>query len=113
MVGQARCLACSTGHNRAMSVRTGAGVSPTEPGAPPTRARPTRHEDPTGRRLAALSLTALGVVYGDIGTSPLYAFREAFHRDHGVAPTPDAVYGVLSMIVWSLVLVVSIKYIAL
>jgi KUP system potassium uptake protein len=84
-----------------------------EPGARPTRARPTRHGAPTGRHLAALCLTALGVVYGDIGTSPLYAFREAFHPQHGVPPTTDAVYGVLSMIVWSLVLIVSVKYIGL
>ena len=96
-----------------MSVLPGAAVTRIEPGAGSTRARPTRHDAPTGRRLAALSLTALGVVYGDIGTSPLYAFREAFHPEHGVTPTPGAVYGVLSMIVWSLVLVVSVKYIAL
>jgi KUP system potassium uptake protein len=75
-------------------------------------ARPCTIE-PKGRRLAVLSFTALGVVYGDIGTSPLYAFREAFHPVHGVPPTVDAVYGVLSMIVWSLILIVSIKYIAL
>src|SRR4029077_7742486 len=79
----------------------------------PTRVRPTRREAPTGLRLAALSLGALGVVYGDIGTSPLYAFREAFKPEYGLAPTERAVYGVLSMIVWSLVLVVSVKYIAL
>jgi len=66
----------------------------------------------TGRRLAALSLAALGVVFGDIGTSPLYAFRECFHPDHGIAATPAAVYGVLSLIVWALILVVSVKYVA-
>src|SRR5258706_2024689 len=81
--------------------------------APPTRVRPTRHDAPAGGRLAALCLIALGVVFGDIGTSPLYAFREAFHPEYGLTPTADAVYGVLSMIVWSLVLVVSVKYIAL
>jgi KUP system potassium uptake protein len=97
-----------------MSAGPGAtAVTGTEPGARPTRARPTRQEAPTGRHLAALCLTALGVVYGDIGTSPLYAFREAFHPQHGVPPTVDAVYGVLSMIVWSLVLIVSVKYIGL
>jgi KUP system potassium uptake protein len=101
-----------------MSVPPGPAVTRTEPegvepGSRPTRTRPTRQEAPTGRHLAALALTALGVVYGDIGTSPLYAFREAFHPEHGVPPTADAVYGVLSMIVWSLVLVVSVKYIGL
>src|SRR5262245_662873 len=67
---------------------------------------------PNGRRLAALSLAALGVVFGDIGTSPLYAFRECFHPDHGIAAAPAAVYGVLSLIVWALILIVSVKYVA-
>ena len=65
----------------------------------------------TGKKLAVLTLTALGVVYGDIGTSPLYALKECFTGAHGVAPTPANVIGVLSMIVWSLICVVSIKYI--
>ena len=68
--------------------------------------------NPTGRRLAILTFTALGVVYGDIGTSPLYAFRETFKPEHGLVPTPDHVYGVLSLILWSLIAVVSVKYIA-
>src|SRR5258706_531056 len=66
---------------------------------------------PTGRRLATLSLTALGVVYGDIGTSPLYALRECFRAEYGIVPTPESVLGILSLIVWSLILVVSVKYI--
>ena len=57
-----------------------------------------------------LSLGALGVVYGDIGTSPLYAVREAFFGEFGVEPTHDHVLGVLSLIFWSLILIVSIKY---
>jgi KUP system potassium uptake protein len=64
-------------------------------------------------RLAGLTLAALGVVYGDIGTSPLYALRECFHGQHGVHPTPANVLGVLSLIIWSLVLIVSIKYLVL
>jgi KUP system potassium uptake protein len=60
--------------------------------------------------LAALSLAALGVVYGDIGTSPLYAIRESFLKEHGVAPTPANILGVLSLIFWALVFVISIKY---
>ena len=52
----------------------------------------------------------MGVVYGDIGTSPLYALRECFHESHGLTVTPDNVLGILSLIVWSLVLVVTIKY---
>ena len=62
-------------------------------------------------RLGVLTLGAIGVVYGDIGTSPLYALRECFHGTHGVAPTPDNVLGVLSLIFWSLTLIISIKYI--
>jgi KUP system potassium uptake protein len=62
-----------------------------------------------GRYTALLTLGALGVVYGDIGTSPLYAFREAFHVA-GLPVTEGAVLGVLSLIFWGLVLVVTIKY---
>ena len=65
---------------------------------------------PQGRYLALLSLAALGVVYGDIGTSVLYAVRESFHHTHGIHPTRDNVLGVLSLIFWALVLVISIKY---
>jgi KUP system potassium uptake protein len=57
-----------------------------------------------------LALAALGVVYGDIGTSPLYALRESFHGTHGIAVTAGNVLGVLSLVFWSLVLVVTIKY---
>jgi KUP system potassium uptake protein len=66
---------------------------------------------PTGKRLAVLTLTALGVVYGDIGTSPLYALRECFNAEYGILPTPFNVIGVLSLLLWSLILVVSVKYI--
>ncbi|HMJ20070.1 MAG TPA: potassium transporter Kup [Gemmatimonadaceae bacterium] len=66
---------------------------------------------PSGRRLAQLTLLALGVVYGDIGTSPLYALRECFKPEYGLAATEINVYGVLSLILWSLISVVSIKYI--
>jgi KUP system potassium uptake protein len=60
-----------------------------------------------------LTLTAVGVVYGDIGTSPLYAMRECFFSSHSVAATPENVLGVLSLIIYSLVVVISIKYIAI
>ena len=62
--------------------------------------------------MAGLAFTALGVVYGDIGTSPLYAIKECFTGHHSVSPTPDNVLGVLSLIFWSLNFVVSFKYIA-
>lgn len=69
-----------------------------------TRSEPT----PVGM----LALGALGVVYGDIGTSPLYALRACFNGATGIAPSRDNVFGVLSLIVWSLALIVSVKYIA-
>jgi KUP system potassium uptake protein len=73
-----------------------------------------RHAAPaSGRRLALLSLTALGIVYGDIGTSPLYALRECFRGPHAIALTPGNVLGVLSLIVWSLVVVICVKYLGL
>ncbi|HUQ47232.1 MAG TPA: potassium transporter Kup [Gemmatimonadaceae bacterium] len=65
---------------------------------------------PTGRRLKQLTLVALGVVYGDIGTSPLYALRECFKPEYGLAAIPENVYGILSLVVWALILVVSVKY---
>jgi len=61
-------------------------------------------------RLFKLALGAVGVVYGDIGTSPLYALRECFHGKHSVLPTEANVLGVLSLIFWSLIIVISIKY---
>ncbi|QVW34192.1 potassium transporter Kup [Geobacter sulfurreducens] len=64
----------------------------------------------TVRQSLGLSLAALGVVYGDIGTSPLYAMRECFHGTHPHPATPDNVLGVLSLIVWALILIVSLKY---
>jgi len=63
------------------------------------------------RHLAALSLAALGVVFGDIGTSPLYAVRECFYGDYGIAVTSANVMGVLSLIFWALILIVTIKYV--
>jgi KUP system potassium uptake protein len=74
--------------------------------SPPT-AQPSRHT------LLGLALLATGVVFGDIGTSPLYAFRLNFGPEVGVAPTPEHVLGVASLIFWSLTLVVSIKYLLL
>ena len=68
------------------------------------------HENARGKYLATLCVGALGVVYGDIGTSPLYALRECFHGPHAVAPTQGNVLGVLSLVFWSLIVVISIKY---
>src|SRR5688572_4698639 len=73
---------------------------------------PSSHhtDEPKGKYLLILALGALGVVYGDIGTSPLYAFRESFHEEHGIPVTPDNVLGILSLIFWSLIIIISIKY---
>src|SRR2546421_384751 len=81
------------------------------PQLPPQRVH--AEERPTGRRLVVLSLTALGIVYGDIGTSPLYAFREGFTGHHAFPATQENVYGLLSLITWALIVVVSVKYLAL
>ncbi|RYY91300.1 MAG: potassium transporter Kup, partial [Comamonadaceae bacterium] len=56
-------------------------------------------------------IAALGVVFGDIGTSPLYAFKETMNPEHGVPFTPDAVLGLLSLIFWGLLFVVTLKYV--
>jgi KUP system potassium uptake protein len=82
------------------------------PGAELPPQRPPVEAHPTGRRLAILSLTALGVVYGDIGTSPLYSIKECFKPEYGLTLNATNIYGVLSLIVWALILVVSVKYVA-
>lgn len=63
------------------------------------------------KQRAALALAALGVVYGDIGTSPLYTMKEVFAGNHPIPLTPDNILGILSLILWSLIVVVSIKYV--
>src|SRR5580700_3037169 len=67
----------------------------------------------TPSRTAALTLGALGVVFGDIGTSPIYAMRETIRATSGILPRHLAVMGGLSLIVWSLIVVVTIKYVIL
>src|SRR3954451_15437200 len=63
-----------------------------------------------GGQLGALALGALGVVYGDIGTSPLYALKECVHGPHAVAATDANVISLLSLMFWSVTLVVTVKY---
>ena len=68
----------------------------------------------TGRKsITALAVGAVGVVYGDIGTSPLYALQECFSSHHGLEINVDNVYGILSLIFWSIMLVVSFKYVTI
>ena len=80
-------------------------------------ARPTAAilKDPSSHRpqepLAGLSLAALGIIYGDIGTSPLYTIKECFSGSHGVEANTANVLGILSLVFWSLMIVVSLKYV--
>src|SRR3954465_13262102 len=76
---------------------------------PPHKSHPASQKH--GKRdLLGLALGALGVVYGDIGTSPLYTLKECFHGEHAIAVTPQNVFGVLSLIFWSLFIIVTVKY---
>jgi KUP system potassium uptake protein len=88
------------------------GESGTEPLAAPTSAAP---ETPNpGHGKAVLALGALGVVFGDIGTSPLYSLQTAFSIEHNsVQPTRGDVFGIISMVFWSITILVSFKYVAL
>ena len=74
--------------------------------------KPSRGNAGHDRKLAALSLGALGVVFGDIGTSPLYAFKEAFGGAHALPLNEANVFGVLSLIFWAVMLIVSVKYVS-
>ena len=74
--------------------------------------RPVHHVSSSKSSLSALTIGAIGVVYGDIGTSVLYALKEVFGSGH-VPLTPDNVYGILSMIFWTLTVIVSLKYVVL
>jgi KUP system potassium uptake protein len=66
-----------------------------------------------GGPLAKLVVGSIGIVFGDIGTSPIYAFRETFAGHHPLAPDPLHIYGVLSLIFWSMMIVVTIKYVTI
>src|SRR5687768_2195197 len=70
------------------------------------------HEARRGASLAALTVSAIGVVFGDIGTSPLYVMQAAFGAEHGLARTPADILGFLSLVTWSLLLVVTVKYVS-
>jgi KUP system potassium uptake protein len=90
-------------------------ATPTPPpaGTPVPGQHPlAKAKQPTGRNLAALAVGALGVVYGDIGTSPLYALKQCFGGLHRVDPTPANVLGVLSLVFWAMTFVVTFKYLA-
>ena len=100
---------------RIRSIRSGRGLPTSSPSANPVGGIGgiLATAGSSQRKLLPLTLTAIGVVYGDIGTSPLYAMRECFFGSHSVPPTHENVLGVLSLIIYSLLLVISIKYIAI
>jgi KUP system potassium uptake protein len=71
-----------------------------------------QHAPEGNKQLFTLALASLGVVFGDIGTSPLYAVRECLNRAHGVSTAPENVFGIVSLIFWALTVVISLKYVA-
>jgi KUP system potassium uptake protein len=71
---------------------------------------PAPGQSPSGKQLRTLTIAALGVVYGDIGTSPLYAIKESFNPEHGLDLNAVNVLGILSLVFWALVFVVTVKY---
>jgi KUP system potassium uptake protein len=72
---------------------------------------PGAHPQASSTPVMPMALAAMGVVFGDIGTSPLYTMREVFGGHHGLPVTPDNVLGVLSLVFWALTIVVSLKYV--
>src|SRR3954452_6956193 len=80
------------------------------PAPDPSAAQPAGH--PHKSSLATLAVSAVGIVFGDIGTSPIYAFRETFSGHHDLANGPIEILGVLSLIFWSMMIVVTLKYVA-
>jgi KUP system potassium uptake protein len=79
--------------------------------APLAAMESTTSATPGRTATVALSLSALGVVFGDIGTSPLYAMKEVFGGAHELTPDPSRVYGILSLVFWALMIIVTLKYI--
>ena len=73
-----------------------------------TRVKPASHGPRGG--FAALTIGALGIVYGDIGTSPLYAMDQLFFGQSSATPTPEAVLGGVSLVIWTITVIVAIKY---
>src|SRR6202162_4871585 len=82
-------------------------------GHPAREHRPNDNGPPASPGVAGLGLAALGIVFGDIGTSPIYTFRECFSAAYGHGPDPAYVLGVLSLIAWALIIVVALKYVLL
>ncbi|MDR3631611.1 MAG: potassium transporter Kup [Desulfocapsaceae bacterium] len=80
--------------------------------ASPPAAQPVLLPSPPGKlKTSGLALAALGIIYGDIGTSPLYTIKECFTGKHGMSVIPGNITGIMSMVFWSLIIVVSVKYV--
>lgn len=88
-----------------MSSASGNALDPDTPSC--ELSRPTF----VGKKHLTLALGSIGIVFGDVGTSPLYAIKECFHGKHAISPDPANIFGVLSLVFWSLMIVVSIKYV--
>jgi KUP system potassium uptake protein len=100
-------MAESPGHTEASEV-----IPAGHPALAPER-RPSGNGRSAAPGAAGLGLAALGIVFGDIGTSPIYTFRECFGAEYGHGPDPAYVLGVLSLITWALIVVVAVKYVSL
>ncbi|WP_449245614.1 potassium transporter Kup [Desulfobacca acetoxidans] len=99
-----------------MSLASASGAEQTfQSASEPAADFPSGHNSPKARldkkKNLLLALGAMGVVYGDIGTSPLYTVKECFHGKHAMAISPDNILGVMSLIFWSLTMVVTVKYV--
>src|SRR6186997_2237559 len=84
-----------------------------DPAAAPLPDVRTGPHDQQRQGITKLAVGAIGIVFGDIGTSPIYAFRETFAGHHPIQPDPLHIHGVLSLIFWSMMIVVTIKYVGI
>ncbi|HOY68097.1 MAG TPA: potassium transporter Kup [Candidatus Ozemobacteraceae bacterium] len=92
-----------------MSAETPAPAHTPPASPPPAHSHPHPHHPRS--ELFTLAIGALGVVYGDIGTSPLYSVKECFSRHSGLPVTPENILGIISLVFWTLTLIVSVKYV--
>src|SRR5918993_616232 len=99
------------GSQTVQAVSNHMSVTPTG-GAEAAAPNDTSHGHAQGS-LAKLAVGAIGIVFGDIGTSPIYAFRETFADHHSLVPDQLHVYGVLSLIFWSMLIIVALKYVTI
>ncbi len=98
-----------------MNETNGNGSDDSDPRSEATQAESRSKKSDAGEvergKLTGLMLLSLGVVFGDIGTSPIYALRECFSKSYGLATTPGNIFGILSLIFWALIIVISLKYV--